>query len=78
MLDKACNYAFIVKTSLCIGFHTLNLMDSTYPSTIWDKSSASYAHALEKYSVSGGHALKSPHPEQGGAQHCEGKGLWHT
>ena len=27
--------------------------------------------------VQGGHVLKSPHPEQGSAQHCEGKGLWH-
>ena len=37
---------------LDIGFHILSLMNSTYPSTIWDKSSASYAHMLAKNSVS--------------------------
>jgi hypothetical protein len=30
----------------------LSLMNSTYPSTILDKSSASYALALAQYSVS--------------------------
>jgi hypothetical protein len=30
----------------------LDLSNSTYPSTIWEKSSASYARALAKYSVS--------------------------
>ena len=34
------------------GFHTLSLMNSTYPSTIWDKSSMSYARVLAKNSVS--------------------------
>ena len=37
---------------LDIGFHTLIFMNSTYPSTFWDKSSASYARALAKYSMS--------------------------
>ena len=41
-----------VETLQEIGFHTLSLMNSTYPSTIWDKSSASYAHTLVLYSVS--------------------------
>ena len=35
--------AFFVETLLEIGFHTSSLMNSTYPSTIWDKSSASFA-----------------------------------
>jgi hypothetical protein len=43
---------FFAETLPDIGFHTFSLMNSTYPSTIWDKSSASYAHALAKYSVS--------------------------
>ena len=34
------------------SFHTLSSINSTYPSTIWDKSSASYARTLAKYSVS--------------------------
>jgi hypothetical protein len=38
---------------LDIGFHTLSLMNSMYPSTIWEKSSASYARALANNSVSG-------------------------
>jgi hypothetical protein len=29
---------FLFKTLLEIGFHTLSLINSTYPSTIWDKS----------------------------------------
>ena len=37
-----------------IGFHTLSLRISTNPSTIWDKSSASYVCTLAKYSVSAG------------------------
>jgi hypothetical protein len=41
-----------VDTLLDIGFHILSLLNSTYPSTIRDKSSASYAHALTKNSVS--------------------------
>jgi hypothetical protein len=53
MLNEALNNALFAETLLDIGFNTLNLMNSTYPSTIWDKSSASYAHALVKYSVSG-------------------------
>jgi hypothetical protein len=42
---------FFVETLLDIGFHTLSLMNSTYPSIIWDKSSASYANALAKISA---------------------------
>ena len=38
---------------LDIGFHTLSLINSTYPSTIWDKSSARDVRALAKNSVSG-------------------------
>ena len=41
-----------VETVQEIGFHTLILMNSTYPSTIWDKSSTSYARVLEQYSMS--------------------------
>ena len=46
------NEAFFVETHLDISFHTFRLINSTYPSTIWDKSSASYARALAKNSVS--------------------------
>ena len=35
-----------------IGFHTIVLLTSAYPSTIWDKSSASYAHILAQNSMS--------------------------
>ena len=35
-----------------ICFQTLRLRISTYPSTIWDKSSASYARTLANYSMS--------------------------
>jgi hypothetical protein len=52
MLNEAWNNAFFAETILDIGFHTLSLMNSTYPSTIWGKSSASYARALAKNSVS--------------------------
>jgi hypothetical protein len=52
MLNESLNNAFFVETLLDIGLHTLSLMNSTYPSTIRDKSSASYARALAKYSVS--------------------------
>ena len=41
-----------VETIHKIGFHTMSLMNSTYSSTIWDKSSVSYARALAQYSVS--------------------------
>ena len=44
--------SFFVEALLDIGFHTVSLMNSTDPSTIWYKSSASYAHALAKYSMS--------------------------
>ena len=30
----------------------LSLMDSSYPSTIWDNTSVSYANALAQYSMS--------------------------
>jgi hypothetical protein len=43
---------FVVETLPYIGFHTLSLMNSTYLSTIWDKSSASYARTLANNSVS--------------------------
>ena len=43
---------FYVETLLYISFHTLILMNSTNPSTIWDRSSTSYARALAKNSVS--------------------------
>ena len=44
MLNKAWKHVFFcVETLLTNGFHTLSLMNSTYPSTIWDKSSVSYA-----------------------------------
>ena len=55
---------YVEKTKLCsnqhtylqilqkIAFRNLNLMNSTFSSTIWDKSSASYACALAKYSMS--------------------------
>ena len=52
MLNEAWNNAFFVETLPHFGFHTFSIMNSTYPSTIWDKSSASYARALAKYSVS--------------------------
>ena len=45
-------YAFSAETLLDTGIHTLSLMISTYPSTIWDKSSASYARVLAKNSMS--------------------------
>ena len=52
MQNKAWNNAFFVETIQESGFHTLTLMNSTYPSTIWDKSYASYVSALRKNSVS--------------------------
>ena len=52
-LIKAWNNAFSVETFQDIGFHTLTMVNSTYPSTIWEKSSASYAHMLAQYSMSG-------------------------
>jgi hypothetical protein len=52
MLNEAWNNAFFVEILLDNGFHTLSLMNFTYPSTIWGKSSASYANALMKNSVS--------------------------
>ena len=42
---------FCVEVLLDIGFHTLSLMNSTYPSTIWDKSRPSYARAFANNSV---------------------------
>jgi hypothetical protein len=53
MQNEAWNNFFFVETILDIGFHTLSFMNSTYPSTIWDKSFASYARMLAKYSMSG-------------------------
>ena len=44
--NKAKNNAFAVETLKKIGIHTIILMISTCPSTIWDKSSASFAHTL--------------------------------
>jgi hypothetical protein len=44
---------FYVEALLDIDFHNLSLMNSTYPSTICDESSASYARTLAKNSVSG-------------------------
>ena len=35
-----------------IGFHTMSLMNSTYPSTISDKSSSSYARMFAQHSMS--------------------------
>ena len=46
--------AYLVETLQEIGFHTNILIISTYPSTIWDKSLASYAHTLTQISKSGG------------------------
>jgi hypothetical protein len=43
---------FFAETLLEIGFYTLSSKNSTYPYTLWDKSSASYACALAKNSVS--------------------------
>ena len=54
MLNNALNNAFVVETIHGIGFHTISLMISTFPSTICDKSSASYARTLAQYSVSAG------------------------
>ena len=51
-LNEAWTNTFFVETLQEIGFHTLSLMNSTYPSTIWDKSSASYARTLAQYSMS--------------------------
>jgi hypothetical protein len=53
MLMRIETMFFFVETLLEIGFHTLSLMNSTYPSTIWNKSSASYARMLAKYSMPG-------------------------
>jgi hypothetical protein len=52
MLNETRNNAIFLEILQENGFHTLNLMNSTYPSTIWDKSSASYARVLAKNSVS--------------------------
>ena len=52
MLNKAGNNVIFAENLQKIGFNPLSLMNSTYPSTIWDKSSASYAHALAQNSVS--------------------------
>ena len=51
-LNKAQDNAFVVETLQEICFHTLKLIDSTYPSPIWDKSSESYARALAQYFMS--------------------------
>ena len=45
-LNKAWNNAFFLETIQEIGFHTLDKVNSTNPSTFWDKSSASYARAV--------------------------------
>ena len=42
-LNEAWTNSFLVETFQEIGFHTLSLMNCTYPYKIWDKSSASYA-----------------------------------
>ena len=52
MLNEASNNALFAENLLDIGFHTLSLMNSTYPSTIWNKSSGSFARALAKNFVS--------------------------
>ena len=49
---------FFEETLPDIGLHTFSLINSTYSSTIWVKSSASYARALAKYSVSEAAPLK--------------------
>ena len=46
VLNNASDNQFIVETLQEIDFHTLKLINSTYPSTISDKSSVSYARAL--------------------------------
>ena len=55
MLNKILH--FCVETLQEIAFHTLSLMNFAYPSTIYDKSSASYACALAQYSMSSGNKL---------------------
>jgi hypothetical protein len=50
-LNKAWNNPFILETLLEIHFNTFSIINSTYPSRIWDKSYASYAHALAQYPV---------------------------
>jgi hypothetical protein len=52
MLKRGLKQCFFEEMILDIGFHTFSYINSTYPSTIWDKSSASYARALAKNSVS--------------------------
>jgi hypothetical protein len=54
MLNNALNNTFCVESLHEIGFHNFILMISTFPSTICDKSSASYARTLAQYSVSAG------------------------
>ena len=62
MLNNALNITFFVETLHEIGFHAFILMMSTFPSTIWNRSSASYACTLVQYSVS---AQFSPYPLNG-------------
>ena len=52
MLNEASSNALYAETLQDICCHTLNLMNSTYPSAIWEKSSASYARVLAKNYVS--------------------------
>ena len=63
MLNEAWFNAFFVETLLDIGFHTLSLINST----IWEKSSASYAHALAKNSVDDFKLIFNSHVCQGWA-----------
>ena len=48
-----------------ISFHTVILTNSTYPSTIWDKSPASYAHEVFRFLTS----LQSLVPHARGSTH---------
>jgi hypothetical protein len=52
MTNKAWNTAAFLENLQEMCFHTLSFINSTYPSTIWHKSSANYAPALAQSSVS--------------------------
>jgi hypothetical protein len=50
--NNALLYVFFVETVQEIDLHSIILIISTYPSKIWDKSSASYACKLVQNSRS--------------------------
>ena len=63
-LNEAWTNVFLVETLQEKGFQTLRSMISTYPSTIKDKSSASYTRALAQYSMSELGSFKTPHNQK--------------